>query len=269
MDLSGKNVLITGASRGIGAGLARGFGAAGARVIGAARTVDAVAEVVKPHGGVAVSLDAANLHDVDGFIDRVEHEHGPIDVLINNAGIEVNSLFEDMTSDQINQLITVNLLTPIQLTHQALPKMLERGKGSLVYTSSVAAAGGTPTLSTYSASKAGLTRFAESVRMELAHDDIDVILLHLGPVNTEMWDRIDDGGDDTVLVRRGEKLGVLSVASVDDVSNATVEAVRSGKREVRLPKRMAIAPALNVLGTRTNELVYRGIDVRGAEGKRG
>ena len=269
MNLSGRNVLITGASRGIGAGLARAFGVEGARVIGAARSVDAVAEVVGPHGGVAVSLDAANLDDVDGFIDRVEHEHGPIDVLINNAGIEVNALFEDTTSEQINQLITVNLLAPMQLTHQALPKMLERGHGSLVYTSSIAAAGGNPTLATYAASKAGLTRFAESVRMELTHDDIDVTILHLGPVETEMWDRIDDGGDANALVRRGEKLRVLSVASVDDVSRAAVEAVRSGKREVRLPKRMAIAPALNVLGTRTNELVYRGIDVRGAAGKRG
>lgn len=269
MDLSGKNVLITGASRGIGAGLARAFGAEGARVIGAARSVDAVAEVVQPHGGVAVSLDAADLADVDGFIDRVEQAHGPIDILINNAGIEVSSLFEDMTSEQINQLITVNLLAPMQLTHQVLPKMLARGKGSLVYTSSVAAAGGNPTLSTYAASKAGLTRFAESVRMELTHDDIDVTILHLGPVDTEMWDRIDDGGDDNVLVRRGEKLGVLSVASVDEVCSAVVKAVRSGKREVRRPRRMAIAPALNVLGTRTNELVYRGIDVRGAEGKRG
>lgn len=113
LDLSGKNVLITGASRGIGAGLARAFGAEGARVIGAARSVESVAEVVKPHGGVAVSLDAANLTDVDGFIDRVEQEHGPIDVLINNAGIEVSSLFEDMTPEQINQLITVNLLAPM------------------------------------------------------------------------------------------------------------------------------------------------------------
>lgn len=147
--------------------------------------------------------------------------------------------------------------------------MLERGKGSLVYTSSVAAAGGNPTLSTYSASKAGLTRFAESVRMELTHDDIDVTILHLGPVGTEMWERIDDGGDDNPLMRRAERLGLLAIADVDVVSRAAVKAVRKGKREVRLPKRLAISPALNVLVTRMNELIYRGIDLRGAAGKRG
>jgi len=94
MELSGANVLITGASRGIGAGMARAFGAEGARVIGAARSVDAVAEVVAGHGGAAVAFDAANPADVEGFIDRVEAEHGPIDVLINNAGVEVSALFD-------------------------------------------------------------------------------------------------------------------------------------------------------------------------------
>jgi len=150
-----------------------------------------------------------------------------------------------------------------------LPKMLARGKGSLVFTSSIAAAGGYPMLSTYSASKAGLTRFAESVRMEVANDDIDVTILHLGPVGTSMWDRLGEDDQADLLVTRGKKLGVLSVASVDEVATAAVEAVRSGKREVRLPKRTAIAAALNVLGTRTNELLYRGIDVRAASGKRG
>jgi NAD(P)-dependent dehydrogenase (short-subunit alcohol dehydrogenase family) len=268
MELSGATVLITGASRRIGVGLAQAFGAEGAKVIGAARSVDAVADVVAGHGGVAMSLDAASLAEVDGFIDRVEQEHGPIDVLINNAGIEVNSLFEDMNAAQLDQLFAVNLLAPIQLTHQMLPKMLARGKGSLVFTSSIAAAGGNPMLSTYAASKAGLTRFAESLRMELTHDDIDVTLLHLGPVDTEMWGRISDDEDSDILLSRGKRLHVLGIASVDGVANATVEAVRSGKREVRLPKRMAIAPALNVLGTLTNELVYRGIDIRGANGKR-
>ncbi len=268
MELSGANVLITGASRGIGAGLARGFGAEGARVIGAARSIDAVAEVVEPHGGVAVSFDAGDPADVDGFIDRVEQDHGPIDVLINNAGIEVSSLLEDMAADEIEQLINVNLLAPIKLTLIILPFILTVGRGGVVYTWWVAAGGGNPLLSTYSASKAGLTRFAESVRMEVAHDGVDVTILHLGPVDTSMWDRIEATDEGDALISRGKKLGVLSIATVDDVAEAAVKAVRTGKREVRLPRRMAIAPALNVLGTRTNELVYRGIDVRAEGGKR-
>ena len=85
MKLDGANGVITGASRGIGAGLAHAFGAAGANVIGAARSVVEVAEVVAPHGGAAIRLDAADPTDVDGFVGRVEAEHGPIDVLINNC----------------------------------------------------------------------------------------------------------------------------------------------------------------------------------------
>ncbi len=271
MELRDAVVWLTGASDGIGHALVEPLVNAGAKVVVTARRKDPLAALQERFGPERVAAVPGDLMDQAGLEDlhtRACQSFGPIDVLINNAGIEVSSLLEDMTSEQINQLITVNLLAPIQLTHQALPKMVERGKGSLVFTSSVAAAGGNPMLSTYSASKAGLTRFAESVRMELTHDDIDVTILHLGPVETEMWDRIDDGGDDHVLQRRAEKLGVLSVASVDEVSRAAVRAVRAGNREVRLPKRMAIAPALNVLGTRTNELVYRGIDVRGAQGKR-
>ena len=267
MDVRGARVLITGASRGIGEGIARRFAAAGAHVIGAARSADALARLADDTGCTAVAFDAADPEQVDGFIDRVEAEHGAIDVLINNAGVDTNGLIEDATAEDIDRTMQINLVTPAQLTRQIVPSLLERGGGHLVFTSSMAAAGGAATMSIYSATKAGLTRFAESVRMELVDDDIGVTILHLGPVETAMWQRLEGSEASRLMLERGRKFGALAVATVDDVADAALRAVESGRREVRLPRRMAVAPMLNGVMSRTTELLYRGIDVRAEHGK--
>ena len=160
MELAGKRVVITGASRGIGAEIARVFASAGSQVVVSARTESAITELAGEIGGVAVPFDANDPNDVRSYIDRVESVAGPIDVLINNAGIEKSTLVEDITEQEIEQTLRVNLLTPQLLTASVLPKMLSRGTGHLVYTSSIAATVGNAGMSTYSSSKAGLTRFA-------------------------------------------------------------------------------------------------------------
>lgn len=268
MDVVGARVLVTGASRGIGEGIARRFAAAGASVIVAARSFDDLVTLAEDIAGVAVAFDAGDPVQVSGFIGKIEIEHGPIDILVNNAGIDMSGLIEDTDEDDIERVARVNLITPQQLTRQVVPGMLERGRGHLVYTSSLAAAGGNPTLSTYSASKAGLTRFAESLRFELTADGIGVTILHLGPIETAMWTNLENREGARAAIERGKKLGALAVGTVDDVAEATLDAVVRNRREVRIPKRVAAAPMLNGIGTRLNELIYRGIDFRAEFGKR-
>ena len=268
MEVRGRTVLVTGASRGIGEGIARRFAAAGANVIGAARSVDALDALADEIGGGAVAFDAADADLVDGFIDRVEAEHGPIDVLVNNAGVELSGLVEDLDEADIELLIRVNLITPQRLTRQVLPGMLERGRGHLVYTSSLAATGGGPTLAVYSSTKAGLTRFAESARIELARDGIGVTILHLGPIDTSMWSRVEADVSNRAAIDRGKKFGALDLGSVADVAEATLRAVRTNRREVRVPWKTALPAMFSGVGTRLNELVYRGIDFRAEHGKR-
>jgi short-subunit dehydrogenase len=267
MDIDGAQVLITGASRGIGEAIAREFAGAGASVIACARSEDAIQALANDINGVAVPFDAADPTQVDGFIDKVETEHGPIDVLINNAGVETKRLIEDTSADEIEQAIRINLITPELLTAQMVPRMIERGRGQLVYTSSVAATSGQPGLSVYSSTKGGLTRFAESVRMELRYTNIGVTILHLGPIGTDMWERLEEEPGLEKATERATKFGMLAIAPVEQVAEATLAAVQNNKREVRLPKRMAGGVSMNGAGTRSFEALFRGIDFRVEFGK--
>ena len=267
MEIAGKRVVITGASRGIGAEIARVFASAGSQVVVSARTESAITELAGEIGGVAVPFDANDPNDVRNYIDRVESVAGPIDVLINNAGIEKSTLVEDITEQEIEETLRVNLLTPQLLTASVLPKMLSRGTGHLVYTSSIAATVGNAGMSAYSSSKAGLTRFAESLRMELRYTPLNVTILHLGPVDTKMWDDIDKDPLMQRGVNRATKLGFMAIANPSKVAKAALRAVERNKREVRLPKRMASNAALNGFSTRVYNALLAGIDFREEAGK--
>ena len=253
MELAGKRVVITGASRGIGAEIARVFASAGSQVVVSARTESAITELASEVGGVSVPIDANDRNDVRSYIDHV--------------GIEKSTLVEDITEQEIEQTLRVNLLTPQLLTASVLPKMLSRGTGHLVYTSSIAATVGNAGMSAYSSSKAGLTRFAESLRMELRYTPLNVTILHLGPVDTKMWDDIDKDPLMQRGVNRAMKLGFMAIANPSKVAKATLRAVERNKREVRLPKRMASNAALNGFSTRVYNALLAGIDFREEAGK--
>ena len=110
MELTGKRVVITGASRGIGAEIAKVFASAGSQVVVSARTESAITKLADEIDGIAVPLDANDPENVRTYIDRVESIAGPIDVLINNAGIEKSTLVEDITEHEIEETLRVNLL---------------------------------------------------------------------------------------------------------------------------------------------------------------
>ena len=267
MDIQGKIVVVTGASRGIGAEIAKEFAAAGATVVLSARTAEAIAVLAEEINGVAIPFDASKPEDVRGFVQKVENSVGEIDIFINNAGIEFTNLVEDISENEIEETIRVNLITPQVLTSALVPKMLERGSGHLVYTSSIAATSGNPGMSIYSSSKAGLTRFAESLRMELRYTPLNVTILHLGPVGTEMWGAIDTNPILERSIKRFTRLGFLAVADKRKVAKRTLKAVLKNKREVRLPRRMASNAILNGIGTRLFEALQTGIRHREEVGK--
>ena len=254
MDVAGRHVLITGASRGIGRGLAHGFAAAGARVSLVARRADALADAAAEVRGTAHPADLTDPVDVASLIERVEEAGGPIDVLVNNAGLSHVGHVLDLDHDEIAELVACNLLAPLQLTRDAVQGMVARGRGHVVNVSSMAAVLPTPGLAVYGATKAGLSQFTAGLRQDLRGRPVDLTLVHLGSVPTDLDDASRRYPPIAAVAARssGRDLTPLPV-----VVDAIVDAVRHGRRNVRLPRAMAALPGLAEAPRRLGEWLFR------------
>jgi short-subunit dehydrogenase len=238
MDIKGARVLVTGASKGIGAAMAREFAAHGASVAVAARSTGAVEALAAELGGTAYTVDLTDDTQVDGFIARVEAD-GPIDVLVNNAGVATTAWLTDVEPDDIRAVTRLNLDVPIVLTNRVLPGMMDRGTGHLVFTSSLAGTAGFPGLTVYGATKAGLFNFVNALRLELKGTEVGTTIVAPGPVDTEMWDQVEDETGMAPTVRRLRRLQLLPTKSPDSLAARTVRAVADGKTGVFGPRRLS------------------------------
>lgn len=182
------HVLITGASSGLGEGMARDFAAAGWSLTLAARRkamLDALADALDtPTHTIAVDLsDLARCAEV---ISEAEAALGPVDALINNAGLQYVEPTVGIGHERGELLFAVNLLAPMRLIHEVLPGMLARGAGCVVNISSMAGVTPTPGMCHYNAAKAGLAAASESLRVELAESGVHVVTVYPGPVTSPM-----------------------------------------------------------------------------------
>jgi NAD(P)-dependent dehydrogenase (short-subunit alcohol dehydrogenase family) len=193
-DLSGV-ALVTGGGRGIGAGIARELAAAGMKVAVSARTKEQVDEVAGEIGGLAVVADVSSPGDAEAMVAEVERELGPIDLLVNNAGIagwDAEPAWET-SPERWWRVFEINALGAYLCCRAVIPGMIGRGRGRIVNTGS--GAGYLPGLRTtaYSASKAALYRFGEGLAEQLKPHGIPVFTISPGLVKTEMnRDRFPD-----------------------------------------------------------------------------
>jgi len=167
MDISGAVTVVTGASRGIGKVIAGELARRGAKVAVTARSEGDLKTVADSIGAVPVVADVASEEDRRRIVQQVESELGPIDVLVNNAGIESIRAFAEMPEDDIRDIVDVNLLSTMLLTRLVMPGMLERGRGQVVNIASVAGKAIAPWNSVYSATKHALIGWTLSMRPEL------------------------------------------------------------------------------------------------------
>lgn len=239
MDLNGKNVVITGGSAGIGATMAQAFSEQGARVLVAARSEDKLKAVAGRVVGDYIVADFTNPDDVDGFVGTCLDTLGHIDVFVNNAGIETSTSFATTDRNDLRTIARLNFEATVLLTRDVLPHMLERGSGHIVQLSSVAGAIPFPGLAAYAGTKAGITNFTETLRLEIKGTGVDLTVVSPGPVETEMWDRLENDQRPFAAVglKRFRRLGFLPKLSPEQIADATVDAVLQNKRFVRLPKR--------------------------------
>jgi NAD(P)-dependent dehydrogenase (short-subunit alcohol dehydrogenase family) len=187
--LEGKVAIVTGANSGIGAVTAKELAQRGAIVVLAARRateLEAQAKAITEAGYCAVTIptDVTDLTQIRQLTERTTELFGRVDVLVNNAGILWRESYMDNSIEQIEQIINVNLLSTILLTHVVLPGMLERHHGSLIFVASVAAQIAVDPL--YCATKFGVRGFALSLRRELANTGVSVSVVSPGFVRTPL-----------------------------------------------------------------------------------
>lgn len=210
-DLTGKVVIVTGSTKGIGRGIAEGVASAGATVVVSSRKqdlCDQVAAEIVDATGADVYPRACHVGDWDAipeFIDAVLDRFGRIDGLVNNAGINPARIKpEDMTLEYWRKVFAVNLEGPLRLSQCVFPVMREQAGGSIVHIATMGAYSGGGAVCAYGASKAGLVNLTKSQASEWAQYGIRVNVLSPGPFMSEMM----EGGERTApgfldLVRAG------------------------------------------------------------------
>src|SRR4051794_14167318 len=262
MELHGKRVLITGASRGIGEGLAHRFASMGASVALVARSADAIEKLAADLGGTAHPADLADPVLVATLINHVEDEAGPVDVLVNNAGIDLTNGFTEHTAEELTRIVQVNLLTPMELCRQVVPRMVRRDRGHIVNISSLAACGVYPGLAAYSATKSGLSHFTAGLRADLKKLPIGTTLVEMAGVPTDMLGNVETYKPTSDSFKRGYRLHVVTDTPLQTIVDDTVEAVQKNRRHVRHPKRAMLFPLLSESPRRITELLLIGVKPR-------
>lgn len=184
MKLAGARVLVTGASRGFGVTIAQAIAGRGAHVIITGRTEQALRDVARGIGADVVVADLADRSDVD----RLVHDSGEVDVLVANAALPACGDVETFSAEEIDRAIAVNLRAPMVLSRLLGAGMASRGRGHVVFVSSVVAMLPTPGLTIYNTTKSALANYGLSLRTELGRHGVGVSVVYPGAISqTGMW----------------------------------------------------------------------------------
>lgn len=224
-NISGKVVVITGASSGIGEATARQLSAAGASVVLGARRLErltALAQEITASGGrVAVArTDVSNLQDVEALVKKAVEVFGRVDVLINNAGIMPNSPLDELRVDDWNRTIDINLKGTLHGIAAALPFMKAQKSGHVINVSSLSGHRVRPTTAVYSATKFAVRAISEGLRMEMTPYNIRSTIISPGPVDTDLPSSVTS----TAVAEQVRKIHEMAI-SVETLADTIVFAI--------------------------------------------
>jgi 3-oxoacyl-[acyl-carrier protein] reductase len=223
MSLEGETALVTGASRGIGAGIASALGGAGATVLGTATTeagATAITARLKEQGivGRGLVLDASSAESVSMVEKDIASREGPISILVNNAGITRDNLLLRMKDEEWDAVIATNL-TSVFLTSKVFVRgMLKMRRGRIINISSVIGAMGNAGQANYAAAKAGIVGFSKSLAREVGTRGITVNVVAPGFVSTDMTSALPEEQRQKLLAQ----IPLQRLGTVDDVAAAVL-----------------------------------------------
>lgn len=259
--ISGKRIVVTGASRGLGKQLAIALHAKGARVVLVARSADVIEKLAAELGGDAYVCDLADHAAIDPLVAAIADD-GPIDGVINNAGLDLTGSLTDLDTDAIAQLFAVNLLAPVLLCRAVIPTMLQQDGGTIVNISSLAGSNVLPGLAPYAASKAGLSHFSAGLRAEVKGTPIKVTLAEIGPIVSDMMDSLRSHAPTRRALERLERLKLAYDLPMDTVVKGIVGALEHDKEHLRMPMRDAAFPMLVEAPRTITRWLLTGVDHR-------
>ncbi|RSD27342.1 SDR family NAD(P)-dependent oxidoreductase [Mesobacillus subterraneus] len=252
-SLKGKNIIITGASGGIGAEIAKLCAARGANLILLARGIDKL-EVLKKElqskyaiNVHAQKLDVSDTDSIKAVFSQVLSEIGQVDILVNNAGFGVFDFAHEAKIDEIKSMFDVNVVGLMACTAMVLPGMKMRRSGHIINIASQAGKIATPKSSVYSASKHAVLGYTNSLRMEVADDHIYVTSVNPGPIATNFFDVADKQGTYVKNVKR-------FMLQPEYVAKQVVDRMLTRTREINLPRWMNAGSKFYAQFPRTFEL---------------
>jgi len=219
-NLENKNIIVTGASGGIGNSIIKKLNEAGANILASGTRIEKLEEIKKNYKNIKIlKFDISQSDKIEEFIENATSElGGSLDGLVNNAGITQDNLAIRMSLDEWQKVINVNLTSTFLMSKFAIKKMLKNKSGKIVNITSVVGHTGNIGQANYTASKAGTVAMSKSLAIEYAKKNINVNCISPGFIKTAMTDKIDEKFKEAII----SKIPSARLGEPDDIANAVV-----------------------------------------------
>ncbi|MDB3943507.1 3-oxoacyl-ACP reductase FabG [Candidatus Pelagibacter sp.] len=219
-NLEKKNIIVTGASGGIGNSIIKKLSDAGANILASGTRIEKLEELKKNFEGIKIlKFDISQSDKIEEFIENATNElGGSLDSIINNAGITQDNLAIRMSLDEWQKVININLTSTFLMSKFAIKKMLKNKSGKIVNITSVVGHTGNLGQANYTASKAGIVAMSKSLAIEYAKKNININCISPGFIKTAMTDKIDDKFKESII----SKIPSARLGNPDDIANAVL-----------------------------------------------
>ena len=220
IDLKNKNIIITGASGGIGNSIVEKLNESGANILASGTKQEKLEELKSKFDKIKIlRFDISQTDKVEEFIENASKElGGNLDCLVNNAGVTKDNLAIRMTTEEWKKVIDINLTSTFLLSKFAIKKMLKNKSGKIINITSVVGHTGNLGQANYTASKAGIVAMSKSLAMEYAKKNININCISPGFIKTAMTEKIDDKFKETII----SKIPSAKLGEPEDVANAVI-----------------------------------------------
>ena len=219
-DLSGKNIIVTGATGGIGNSIIEKLYKAGANILATGTKIEKIDALKRKYGNIkTLKFNISEIDKIEEFIENATKElGGNLDGIVNNAGVTQDNLAIRMSLEEWQKVININLTASFLMCKSAIKKMLRNKSGKIINITSVVGHTGNLGQANYTASKAGITAMSKSLAIEYAKKNININCISPGFIKTEMTDKLDNKFKESII----SKIPSARLGEPDDIANAVL-----------------------------------------------